>query len=107
MSAVTGVLRLVFAFAGILAAVIVNNSLAQAPTQFAIKRLSSPSYAVTGGDALVEVRIPASTPLTDVAIKLNFQAVTGLFRAADAFSMPGLIGGLRLGSNVLTPGPRS
>ena len=53
-STVTGVLRLVFAFAGILAAVIANNSLAQAPTQFAIRILSSPSYAVTGGDALVE-----------------------------------------------------
>ena len=81
-STVTGVLRLVFAFAGILAAVIANNSLAQAPTQFAIRILSSPSYAVTGGDALVEVRIPASTPLSDVSIKLNFQDVTSLFRAA-------------------------
>jgi len=47
MSTVTGVLRLVFAFAGILAAVIANNSLAQAPTQFAIRILSSPYYAVT------------------------------------------------------------
>src|SRR6266446_4261349 len=79
ISTVTGVLRLVFAFAGILAAVIANNSLAQAPTQFAIRILSSPSYAVTGGDALVEVRIPASTPLNDVSIKLNFQDVTSLF----------------------------
>jgi Tannase-like family of unknown function (DUF6351) len=107
MSTVTGVLRLVFAFASILAAVIANNSLAQAPTQFAIKILSSPSYAVTGGDALVEVRIPASTPLSDVSIKLNFQDVTSLFRAADASSLRGVIGGLKLGSNVLTAGPRS
>ena len=107
MSTVTGVLRLVFAFAGILAAVFANDSLAQAPTQFAIKILSSPSYAVTGGDALVEVRIPASTPLSDVSIKLNFQDVTSLFRAADAFSLRGVIGGLKLGSNVLTAGPRS
>jgi hypothetical protein len=90
-----------------LAAVIANNSLAQAPTQFAIKILSSPSYAVTGGDALVEVRIPASTPLNDVSIKLNFQDVTSLFRAADAFSLRGVIGGLKPGSNVLTAGPRS
>ena len=107
ISTVTGVLRLVFAFASILAAVIANNSLAQAPTQFAIKILSSPSYAVTGGDALVEVRIPASTPLNDVSIKLNFQDVTSLFRAADAFSLRGVIGGLKPGSNVLTAGPRS
>ena len=107
MRTVTGILRLVFAFAGLLAAVIANNALAQAPTQFAIKILSSPSYAVTGGDALVEVRIPASTPLNDVSIKLNFQDVTSLFRAADAFSLRGVIGGLKLGSNVLTAGPRS
>jgi hypothetical protein len=107
ISTVTGVLRLVFAFASILAAVIANNSLAQAPTQFAIKILSSPSYAVTGGDALVEVRIPASTPLNDVSIKLNFQDVTSLFRAADAFSLRGVIGRLKPGSNVLTAGPRS
>ena len=107
MRTVTGILRLVFAFAGLLGAVIANNALAQAPTQFAIKILSSPSYAVTGGDALVEVRIPASTPLNDVSIKLNFQDVTSLFRAADAFSLRGVIGGLKLGSNVLTAGPRS
>src|ERR1700676_5047102 len=107
MSTVTGVLRLVFAFASILAAVIANDSLAQAPTQFAIKVLSSPSYAVTGGDALVEVRVPASTPLNDVSIKLNFQDVTSLFRAADAFSLRGVIGGVKPGSNGLTSGPRS
>jgi hypothetical protein len=107
MRTVTGILRLVFAFAGLLGAVIANNALAQAPTQFAIKILSSPSYAVTGGDALVEVRIPASTPFNDVSIKLNFQDVTSLFRAADAFSLRGVIGGLKLGSNVLTAGPRS
>ena len=40
MSTVTGVLRLVFAFASMLAVVVANNSLAQAPTQFAIKILS-------------------------------------------------------------------
>src|SRR5256885_11442647 len=107
MSTVTGVLRLAFAFAGILAAVIANNSLAQAPTQFAIRILSSPSYAVTGGDALVEVRIPASTPLSDVSIKLNFHDVTSLFRAADAFSLRGVIGALKRWSHLLTSGPRA
>ena len=107
MSTVRGVSRLMFAFTSMLAVVIANDSLAQAPTQFAIKVLSSPSYAVTGGDALVEVRVPASTPLNDVSIKLNFQDVTGLFRAADAFSLRGVIGGLKLGSNVLSAGPRS
>src|SRR6202051_4982662 len=107
MSTVRGVFRLVFAFAGMLAAVIANDSLAQAPTQFTIKVLSSPSYAVTGGDALVEVRIPASTPLNDVSIKLNFQDVTSLFCAADAFSLPGVIRGLKRVANVLSAGPRS
>ena len=58
LSTVTGVLRLVFAFASILAAVIANNSLAQAPTQFAIKVLCSPAYAVTGATPLSKFESP-------------------------------------------------
>ena len=103
-----GVLRLVFAFASILAAVFANEAIAQqSSTQFAIRILSSPSFAVTGGDALVEVQIPASASLSDISVKLNLQDVTSLFRAVDASTLRGLISGLKVGNNVLSAGPRS
>jgi hypothetical protein len=79
----------------------------QPPNQFTIKILSSPAYAVTGGDALAEVQVPTSTALNDVSIKLNGVDVTGAFRTLGTFSLRGFITGLRSGPNVLSAGPRS
>jgi uncharacterized tannase-like protein DUF6351 len=85
-----------------------TDALAQAaPAQFQISILSSPSYAVTGGDALVQVSVPASTPIADVVVRLNGQDVTAAFQAADAFTLKGLVAGFKLGSNAMTAGPRS
>ena len=79
----------------------------QPPSQFTIKILSSPAYAVTGGDALAEVQVPTSTALTDVSIKLNGVDVTGAFRILGTFSLRGFITGLKSGQNVVSAGPRS
>src|SRR6266496_5781193 len=77
------------------------------PTQFEITILSSRTYAVSGGDTLAQVRVPASTPLTDVLVRLNGQDVTSAFRAVDAVTLQGLVTGLRVGGNALAAGPRS
>ena len=107
-SAGTTFLGFTLLFAGWFGTVLSNDlSAQQAPAQFTIKILSSPSYAVSGGDALVEVSVPSSTPLNDVSIKLNGQDVTGAFRAANAFSLRGLVSGLKTSVNVLSAGPRS
>src|ERR1700687_5249255 len=77
------------------------------PTQFEITILSSRTYAVSGGDTLAQVRVPASTPLSDVLVRLNGQDVTSAFRAVDAVTLQGLVTGLRAGANALAAGPRS
>jgi hypothetical protein len=79
-----------------------------APSQFEIKVLSSPSYAVTGGDALLQIRVPAATPLSDVYVRLNGQDVSASFQATDASTLRGLVSGIRNGnSNVVLAGQRS
>ncbi|TMH33437.1 MAG: hypothetical protein E6H66_12260 [Betaproteobacteria bacterium] len=96
------------ALAGLFIAAAPTVALAQSPpAQFDISILSSPAYAVTGGDALVQVSVPGATPLADVVVRLNGQDVTAAFQAADAFTLKGLVAGLRVGPNVLTAGPRS
>ena len=77
------------------------------PTQFEITILSSRTYAVSGGDTLAQVRVPASTPLSDVLVRLNGQDVTSAFRAVDAVTLQGLVTGLGVGANALAAGPRS
>ena len=79
--ATTGKLRhlLVIVFIGFTIAAPTDALAQSAPAQFAISVLSSPSYAVTGGDALVQVSVPASTPLADVIVRLNGQDVTAAF----------------------------
>src|SRR2546425_271591 len=85
---------------GLIAAIILGGGIATngaaqtPPTQFEITILSSRPGTVTGGDALAQVRVPASTPLNQVAVKLNGQDVTGVFRAVDAFTLQGLVTGL-------------
>ena len=71
------------------------------PAQPTLKILSSPAYAVSGGDALAEVQVPASIPLSDVSIRLNGVDVTGGFHTLGTSSLRGLVSGLKVGPNVL------
>src|SRR5438034_8191918 len=108
MKAVLRHVVIMAALAGLFIAAAPTVALAQSPpAQFDISILSSPAYAVTGGDALVQVSVPGATPLADVVVRLNGQDVTAAFQAADAFTLKGLVAGLRVGPNVLTAGPRS
>jgi hypothetical protein len=75
--------------------------------QFEIKVLSSPSYAVTGGDALLQIRVPAATALSDVYVRLNGQDVSASFQPTDASTLRGLVSGIRNNSNVVLAGQRS
>jgi len=67
-----------------------------------LRILSSPPFAVTGGSALAQVRVPHSVPLHQVTVKLNGADVTRSFKAADSFTLEGLVSGLAPGRNVLT-----
>ena len=91
----------------ILLAMASASAVAQAPDVYEIKVLSSPAYAVTGTDALLQVHVPASTPTSDVYVRLNGQDVSAGFQAIDASTLRGLITGVHIGPNVVLVGRRS
>jgi hypothetical protein len=65
-----------------------------------IRTLSNRADLVSGGDALVEVRVPKDVSLGSVKLKLNGHDVTGAFTAnASARTLVGLVTGLVVGEN--------
>lgn len=73
-----------------------------APAPVQVLAVSSPSFAVSGGDALVEV-VSATAPFQSLLIKANGRDVTSAFSAdARTGRMVGLVDGLNLGENTLT-----
>jgi hypothetical protein len=75
--------------------------LAAAPA-FRITTLSSRPDKVSGGDALVRVDAPDSTPLSQITVRRNGQDVTAAFRIdTEHHALLGLVRGLRIGLNTL------
>lgn len=69
-------------------------------TNFEISTLSNRADLISGGDALVEVRVPNTVPLHKVTLWLNGRDVTGTFRTdAAARVMRGVLTGLVQGEN--------
>jgi Tannase-like family of unknown function (DUF6351) len=69
-----------------------------------IRVVSSPAHLVSGGDARVEVTVPAKSSLDDVEITLDGVDVTGSF-APDPegnHQLEGVVSGLPLGSSKLS-----
>lgn len=70
--------------------------------KFEILTLSNRADLVSGGDALVEVRVPRNVQLDRVTLSLNGHDVTASFRTdAAARTMRGVLAGLVLGRNEL------
>ena len=77
-------------------------SSADKPDKLEIAALSSRPDTVSGGDVLVEVRLPRHVRLRDLEITLNRREITGAFRFdRDGHRLIGLVSELRLGRNVL------
>jgi hypothetical protein len=67
-----------------------------------IVTLSTRPDAVSGGDVLVEVKLPRGTAPRDVEITLNRREITRAFQLDKArHALVGLVTGLELGKNVL------
>ena len=67
-----------------------------------ISTLSSRSDMVSGGEALVEIRLGAAAQSGDVAVSVNGRTIAGVFRRdAEGGSLIGLVDGLRTGSNTV------
>src|SRR5207245_5600919 len=65
------------------------------PFNFEIKTLSNRADLISGGDALVEVRVPKTVPLHQVTLFLNGRDVTASFRSDEAERvMRGVLTGL-------------
>ena len=73
------------------------------PERFVIEVVSSAPDQVSGGDALVEVALPAGVAAADVRIELNGTDVTGHFAPqAGASLLVGLVEGMPEGRSTLT-----
>jgi hypothetical protein len=71
-------------------------------TSFRISTVSSRPDLVSGGDVLVRIEIPESTPIGSAIVKLNGQDVTASFHPDPAsHALLGLVKGLKTGENFL------
>ena len=73
---------------------------------FEISTLSTRPFAVSGGDVLVEVKVPGYVRHKDLVFKLNGRDVSNAFRTESPRRLRGLVTGLREGRNVVTVGAR-
>jgi len=72
---------------------------------FEIRTLSSEPNLVSGGDAVVQVRLPHYARSADVVVRLNGVDVSGqLSPNASGTTLTGLVSGLRVGRNRITVG---
>ena len=76
----------------------------------AVRVVSSPPGLVSGGDARVEVTVPESVPLSDVAVTVNGTDVSSSFGPdpEGGHQLEGVVTGLPVGSSTLeasVPGP--
>ena len=70
------------------------------PLNFEIVTLSNRADLISGGNALVEVRVPKNVPLKKVTLWLNGHEVTAAFQTNEvAGTMRGLLTGLVIGEN--------
>ncbi len=75
------------------------------PSNFEIVSLSNRADLISGGDALLEVRVPKSVALNTVRLSLNGHDVTGAFTAnALAGTLRGVVSGLVEGRNDFVAG---
>src|SRR5215470_3274641 len=73
--------------------------------RFDIRTLSNRADLISGGDALVEVRVPRHVDLDAVVISLDGRDITAAFaRSAQSHALLGLVTGLADGRNRLEAG---
>src|SRR6266852_6356469 len=82
------------------AVLLVTAQAGEGTSNFEIVSLSNRADLVSGGDALLEVRVPITVPLHQVTLLLNGSDVTATFRAdATGRVMRGVLTGLVPGQN--------
>src|SRR5262245_34255948 len=76
--------------------------------RFEIRTLSNRADLISGGDALVEVRVPRHVDLDDVVVSLDGRDITAAFaRSPSSRTLLGLVTGLAEGRNTLQAGVKA
>jgi len=75
--------------------------------QSEIKVLSTRADSVSGGDAVIQVRVPPGVSALDVIVLRNGVDVSSSFVATDVITLQGLVSGLNVGANVILAKTRS
>lgn len=83
-------------------AIVLAASQAEASDVVRIAVLSSPPYAVSGGDALVQIEVSQNTPGARLSVLVNGANLSAAFIAAGTQKWIGKISNLRLGANEVT-----
>src|SRR5882762_5979579 len=78
---------------------LVTAQAGEGPSKFEIVSLSNRADLVSGGDALLEVRVPENVRLNQVSLRLNGRDVTAAFRTTGASTLRGVVTGLVDGNN--------
>src|SRR5882672_9594137 len=92
--------RMKLSFLALGAALLVTAQAGEDPSNFEIVTLSNRADLISGGDALVEVRVPKTVPLHQVTLWLNGRNVTSTFGTDPAArTMRGVVTGLETGPN--------
>jgi len=100
MSKLLRVLAVLFVSLAVAALAVAASAKDAASGQFEILTLSNRADHVSGGDVLVEVRVPRTVPLHKVTLWLNGLNVTSGFRTDTAArTMRGVVTGLEVGQN--------
>ena len=85
---------------GMLAGVLVGGAYAD---EIKVNVLSGRPDTVSGGDALLQIDVPADLTLSDVRVAVNGTDATGAFRAdADQHRLVGIVDGLSHGANEVS-----
>jgi len=85
----------------ILAGLAVTTLCATAYAQSTINVLSSRPDTISGGDAVLQVRLPAGVTASQIAVLRNGADVTNFFVAKNPTTLEGLVGGLNVGLNTI------
>jgi hypothetical protein len=92
--------RIKLSFLALCAALLVTAQAGEETSNFEIVSLSNRADLISGGDALLEVRVPKNVPLNQVTLRLNGRVVTGAFTTnAAARILRGVVMDLKDGDN--------
>ena len=83
-------------------ALVVQPITAQSTPAVEIRTLSARPGAISGGDVLVDIKVPSDVPTANVSVLLDGRDVKSMFRAGPApTGLLGVVTGLQLGKNQL------